>query len=87
MRGGIVIADARDPDVFGHHGIAFFLELLSENFLQRLETDAHHVQAGADRQRVLRHLVTRDVGQLGNRKRAELHAARRQSPGLIVSAL
>ena len=76
MRGRIIIASPRNPDVFGHHGFAFFLELLAENFFQRLETDAHHVQAGADRQRVLRDLVSRDVRQLGNRERTKLHSIR-----------
>src|SRR6185312_11249569 len=34
----------------------------------------HHVQAGAYRQRILRNFIACDVGQLGNRKRAKLHA-------------
>src|SRR2546425_5493517 len=52
----------------------FFFELLLENLLQRREADTHHVQTSADRECVLRNLVSRNVGQLRNRKRAEVHA-------------
>ncbi len=76
IRGGIVIADSCDPDVFRHHGFAFFLELLGENLLQRLETNAHHAETGAHCERVLGHLITCDVSQLGDGERAELHARR-----------
>ncbi len=76
IRGGIVIAGPRNSDVFGHHGFAFLLELLGENLLQRLESNAHHAETSANRERVLRHLIPGDVGQLRNRKRAELHALR-----------
>jgi len=30
VRGGVIVADPRYSDVFGHHGFAFFLELLAE---------------------------------------------------------
>jgi len=33
MRSGIVISGARNPDVFSHNGIAFFLELLAQDLL------------------------------------------------------
>ncbi len=74
VRSGVVVTGARNADVFGHNGLAFFLELLSEDVLQRREADAHHVQASADRECVLRNLIAGDIGQLGNRKRAELRA-------------
>ena len=74
MRGGVIIADPRNSDVFGHHGLAFFLELFPEDFLKGREADAHHVKAGADCQCVLRDFISGDVNQLGNGERAELHA-------------
>ncbi len=45
--------------------------------LQRLKADAGHAERGADGQRVLGYLVAADVGQLGNRQRAQLDAVRR----------
>src|SRR5713226_5913042 len=33
VRGGIIIPGPRNSDIFGHHSLAFFLELLSEDFL------------------------------------------------------
>ncbi len=58
----IAISGPRDSNVFAHYGIAFFLELLSKNFLQCREADTDHVKAGADRQRVLRNFISGDVG-------------------------
>ncbi len=78
-RGGIVIASSRHANVFGNHGLAFFLKLLSEDFFQRLEADPHHVEASSDRERILGNLISRDVGQLGNGKRTKLHSIGRWS--------
>src|SRR5712691_9432324 len=58
----IIVAGPRDRNVLGHYCFALFLELLPENFLQYLEADTHHVKAGANRQGVLRDLISRDVG-------------------------
>ena len=62
--GGIIIASPRDPDVFSHHGLTFLLELLLEDGFYSREADPHHMKAGADGERVLRNLVSCDVGQL-----------------------
>ena len=80
MRRGVVIAGSCDANVFSHHGVAFFLELLGKDLLQCRKTNAHHIEAGANCERVLGHLVTCDVGQLGDRKRAELYALRGGHP-------
>src|SRR5260370_7048710 len=42
-----------------------------------MEADPHHVEAGADCQGVLRNFISSDIGQLGNRQWAKLHAAAR----------
>jgi len=66
--------------VFRHHGVAFFPELPGKNLLQCRKTNAHHIEASANCERVLGHLVTCDVSQLGDGKRAELYALRRGRP-------
>jgi ankyrin repeat protein len=40
--------------------------LLSQDFLQRLETDARHAEPGAHRESILRNFVATDVRQFGN---------------------
>ena len=80
IRGRIFIADSRDPNVFRHDGFPFLLELLSKNLLQCLETNAHHAETSAERERVLGHFVSSDVRQLGDGKRAKLQRPRRRHP-------
>ena len=43
MRSGIVIACPRNSNIIGNYGVAFFLELLPQDFFQRRKTDAHHM--------------------------------------------
>jgi hypothetical protein len=57
IRGGVIIASLCNADVFRHYGVPFFLKLLGQNLLQRLEADTHHAETSADRERVLGHFV------------------------------
>ena len=76
IRGGVVISSPRDADILGDHGFALFFELLGQNLLQCLETNAHHAEASANCERVLGHLIPRDISQVRDRKGAELYALR-----------
>ncbi len=84
VRGGVVVAAARDVDIFLDHRLALAAELAGHDAFECLEADAHHAERGAQRQRVLRHLVARDVGKRANRQRTQLHAGA-ASPGLMES--
>ncbi len=59
--GGVIIASARDSEVFCDDSVAFFLELLFENFFQRRKPDTHHVETCAYCERILRNLIASDV--------------------------
>ena len=74
---GVVVADARQADVFVDDGFFFLAELLGEDALQGLKADARHAEGGADGQGILGDFVAADVGQLGNRQRAQLHSVGR----------
>ena len=76
VAGGVVVGGAGHLDILGNDRVAFFLELLGEDFGQGLEPDAHHAERGAHRQGVLFHLVAAVVRQFGNGQGAELHPVR-----------
>jgi hypothetical protein len=71
---GVVVAHPRQAHVFIDDCLFLLTELLDENALQRLKANTRHAERGANCQGVLGYLVAADVGQLGNRERAELHA-------------
>src|SRR5207245_189622 len=72
VRGGIVVTEAGNIEIFRYNLVTLSHELFGKNLCKRLKTYSHHLQRSRQRQRVLLDLAAASLRELIHRQGTKL---------------